>query len=411
MTDLNPSTPNEDDGLPQPLPLLFNQPAANGNGQDLNDGVIFKVAKVEGQDMLPANNAKPAQAPLEMFSTRFNGFSGFPVVADLPTDFIDNLSGKRHGNMSPHMYHNSALPAWEKVTQHRDYYPAHSDTQIIHDNETFFQALGDELRKESGMDLAYIEMGVGAEYALNHKTIPMIKALGATDVGLLDYSSSAVGLASFHLAEHMPEIKRHQMMANFNTQSFGGLAPKDKRKIYALWGCTMGNFESPAAIDVQEMLGKYLGHYLAQMDKGDILLLSVDLNLDPKSLHRAYNEIFHDWVKKMPPYLAQNFKGSGYDTVDHQYSSEWNAEHNVFLFGFKPRKDGTIKWNGYTVPFVGNRTNVHLNSRRFIQSTLNKAYDTTVNVDVVTKERKKFQIYDILPDRRRYISVQALQVV
>ena len=275
MSTLDTSLP-EDDGTPKPV--LFKEPAANGNGHTNgnNNGIVFDVRKLEA-NLAKADSQSDARLTPEMFRQTFNGMSTFPLVADLPTDFADNVRGKRWGNMSPHMYNHAALPAWEAVTKDPDYYPAHSDAQIISDNTAYFNKLGDELRQRG--DVVYIEMGVGGDYSLNHKTIPMIRALGATDAGLLDYSDSAIGHTTFELVEKCPDIKQHTLLRNFNTQSYGNMLPADKPRVFGLMGCTLGNFEGPAGINVPESLSKTFAHYRAQMNKGDILILSVDHNL------------------------------------------------------------------------------------------------------------------------------------
>lgn len=307
---------------------------------------------------------------------------------DLKGDFKDNISGLRQNNMSPHMYSN--IPLWHKVISDKNYYAPFSDKEII------------DIHKKRLSEFQFDvlnEFGAGDVTALRTKTQALARLWGVKNVVLVDFSLEALHGGALQMASDCKDIKTHTLMRNFNTQSCR--TNLEGRKVFTLLGLTAGNSE-------HDDLSIYLKHYLAQMDKGDILIMSVDRNINRFSLMQAYGAVFGDWVDDMRRHLRASFPDSGFNPDALRYFRSWDDKSHVLQFGFDSIHTQNVCLDDEYIHVRKDKQFLYLPSRRFTQDKLDGFYArTSAPVDAQTE--KRFRLLDILPDRRDHVCWQILE--
>lgn len=309
---------------------------------------------------------------------------------DFKRDFVSSMSGVQN-IMSPHMYNQGALPLWGNVISDPNYYPVRSDEEIL---SLHAERIRELARDPQGRPVIHVEQGMGDEHAVLHKTIPTFDLLGAEYFVAMDFSDAALVGGALHMLQNRPQLEKKLLLLrrNFNTQSYN--IPFVGRKVITQLGLTIGN-------NPDRDITPILQHYRQQMNDGDILIFSVDRNMDTLSLHRAYNKTFGIWVDDMRRELAAQFSGMGYNPKDFEYRRFWDAQTTSFHFGFQALRDGHIMNDGERIDYKKGQNFWYLPSRRYRQETLDGYYRKAGGLELAA----------VLPDSRNFVSWQVLKAV
>lgn len=162
---------------------------------------------------------------------------------------------------------------FDEITRLDEYYPTEAEREILHRE-------ADNIAMLSGAEV-FIELGSGT----SDKTTAVLDALTAT--GQLemfvpfDVSEATLRDAAHSVVGRYPGLAVHAVVGDFEHHL--GHLPSGGRRLVALFGGTIGNFEPRSRAE-------FLCAIAAQLDPGDSLLLGTDLVKDHRRLERAYDD-------------------------------------------------------------------------------------------------------------------------
>jgi L-histidine Nalpha-methyltransferase len=181
------------------------------------------------------------------------------------------------------------LPAWlfydeagsdlfEQITELPEYYLTRTEQSILTHHA------GDMLtRAADGQALRIVELGAGSAY----KTCTVLRAAlerqGEVVYEPLDVSATALEAAGERVGSELPTVEVLPRVMDYTHEFELDPVADGERRLVLYIGSSIGNFEPAEAVGL-------LRRIRARLDRGDCILLGVDLVKPPSTLIDAYND-------------------------------------------------------------------------------------------------------------------------
>jgi L-histidine N-alpha-methyltransferase len=194
--------------------------------------------------------------------------------AGLLREITEGLSSQPQATLPAKLlYDNRGSELFDRICQLPEYYPTRTEDALLG------QVAGDVAARSECSEL--VELGCG----LGRKTPTLLDAMTARHDGIryvpFDVSRLAVDLCAEHLLRRYPRLTVQGVVGDF-TRDLDAV-PEGRRRLVALLGGTIGNFETPDLLRLMRDVARLLR-------EDDYFLVAADL-VKPKSLlHAAYND-------------------------------------------------------------------------------------------------------------------------
>ncbi|MFE5212335.1 L-histidine N(alpha)-methyltransferase [Streptomyces sp. NPDC056600] len=248
--------------------------------------------------------------------------------ASLSADVLAGL-GSRPRTLPPRWFYDArGSELFDEITRLPEYYPTRAEREILTDRSA-------DIARFAGAR-TLVELGSGS----SEKTRLLLDAM--PDLGLyvpVDVSESALTGAGEELAERLPGLEVHAVVADFTGRL--ELPEGPGPRLVAFLGGTVGNLE-PAE------RARFLASVRGSLAPGDALLLGTDLVKDERVLVRAYDdaagvtaEFDRNVLRVVNRELGADFRPELFDHV-----AVWNAEAEWIEMRLRAREAQTVKIPG-----------------------------------------------------------------
>ncbi len=222
-------------------------------------------------------------------------------------------------------YDGKGSDLFEQITHLKEYYPTRTEKKII-------SSLGEKL-DVSFENLNVIELGSGD----SSKISLLFNQISADELKTVTYfpvdiSQSAIEKSASELIQQFTLKNITGIIVDFFHQL--KLIPKPGRRLFCFFGSTIGNFDTSQARDFMKQLG-------STMQRGDSLLLGMDMVKDISVLESAYNDkkgITAEFNKNILN-VVNNLIDSDFSTSDFKHYAFFNGKKNRIEMHLKALKD------------------------------------------------------------------------
>ena len=230
---------------------------------------------------------------------------------DLDADARDGLTRRPKQLPPKYFYDDRGSELFDQITRLPEYYPTRAERAVLANH-------AEEMARLAGAEVL-LELGSGS----SEKTALLLDAMAAS--GALsayvpvDVSLGALRGALGDLARSRPELVVHPVLADFNRHLSD--LPVPGRRLVAFLGGTIGNFE-PAD------RAQFLDRLATTLQRGECLLLGLDLVKDPGRLVAAYDDtagITAEFNRNVLRILNREL-GADFDLSAFTHVAQWNAD-------------------------------------------------------------------------------------
>ncbi|WP_199860635.1 L-histidine N(alpha)-methyltransferase [Oceanobacillus damuensis] len=305
-----------------------------------------------------------------------------PKQDDMFTNIINGLTSNPKTIAAKYLYDESGSKLFERITDLEEYYQTRTEFDILNQSHASIAKL-----MEKGADL--IELGSGS----STKTHVLLDETNLNSYIPIDISSTMLTKTVCQLEKDYPRLKIHGIVADY-TQSFSLPELGGNKRVVFFPGSTIGNFEPFEAA----MFLKQLSNTL---NKGDGLLIGVDLKKDQDMLEKAYND---------KQGITAAFNMNLLTRMNRELNTDFDVEnfyHHAFYNAAKSRIEMHL------VSKV-NQT-VHLGDRKidFAESETihtENSYKYSINSFQKIGSRCGFKPVEVFVDKNKWFSVHYLEV-
>ncbi len=184
--------------------------------------------------------------------------------------------------LSPWLFYDQeGSRLFEEITRLDEYYVTRTERAI-------FEACQDQIMRAAmegpgeSCPLTVIELGAGTATKTGILLAAAVRLQGQLEYHAIDVSESALDEAKQNIEENVTGVRVVTRVADY-TDGLGSIESGRARKLVLYIGSSIGNFESPAAMEV-------LRGVRQQLASGDRLLLGVDMVKDLPTLLAAYDD-------------------------------------------------------------------------------------------------------------------------
>ena len=234
--------------------------------------------------------------------------------------------------ISPKFFYNEkGAKLFEAITKLEAYYPTRTEKALL-------STLAASLNLNFS-NLSIIELGSGdsSKIQLLLQQAPQSQ-LPALKYYPVDISQSSIERASEELAAEFPMIQINGIVADFIHQL--SVIPKTGVRLFCFFGSTIGNLSKNEIKEFMRLLG-------AEMQRGDSLLLGVDMVKDPAILEKAYNDdqqITADFNRNVLNAL-NNLAGTNFEPAAFEHLAFYNEEEHRIEMHLRAVKDMVVAVN------------------------------------------------------------------
>lgn len=190
---------------------------------------------------------------------------------DMFTNVINDLTSNPKTIAAKYLYDELGSKLFEKITDLDEYYQTRTEFDILNQSHV-------SITKLMGKNVDLIELGSGS----STKTHVLLDETNLNSYIPIDISTTMLTNTVDQLEKDYPKLKIHGIVADY-TQAFSLPELGGNKKVVFFPGSTIGNFEPFEAA----MFLKQLSNTL---NKGDGLLIGVDLRKDQHIIEQAYND-------------------------------------------------------------------------------------------------------------------------
>lgn len=252
---------------------------------------------------------------------------------------------------------------WSKLRFIPEYYLARDDDTLLADVIT-------DLVKSNVQVSSVIDLGPGDVHALESKTLPLVKALKASQYIAVDMCKLYATESAYFMAASAA-ITSQSYMGNFLEDA---LEFNEVNTLMFMGGSTISNI--PVDIHTKDAT-LYLSAQLAKLrtsvDASSYLLIGFDANQDQESLNAAYQNKTHGrLVEDILWRLARDTR-LDIQATDFRYHGEWMPDEHRYAHCVKVENDCAFSIQGKTVSLEQGQI-LHMdNSYKFPVELLTKA--------------------------------------
>jgi dimethylhistidine N-methyltransferase len=201
-----------------------------------------------------------------------------PVDADMVKDVVSGLSATQKFLPSRWFYDDEGSRLFQKIMIMPSYYPSRVEHEILVRRA---QDLVRWIAPSSG-EVDLIELGCGD----GTKTVSLCTALHDAGVPLafhaIDVSAHALAELSTRFKHELPQVAVHALRGDYFQRWPSVYALR--KQVAMFLGSNIGNLPIAQAIGL-------LKRIRSRLKRGDLLLLGVDLQKDPRAVLAAYNDV------------------------------------------------------------------------------------------------------------------------
>lgn len=200
---------------------------------------------------------------------------------------------------------------FEQITELPEYYLTRAE-------RTIFEKYATSIVSQAGSNLTLIELGAGSA----SKTRLLVEALSRRQLRVgfypVDVSASALRQAVSTLNGHIRNLHVYPIVTDYSRHM--PMLDLPGRKLVLFIGSTIGNFETPEAV-------QFLIRVRASLREGDALLLGFDMVKEAGRLHAAYNDaqgVTAEFNKNLLMRINRELGGQ-FDLARFAHVAFWNA--------------------------------------------------------------------------------------
>ena len=300
-------------------------------------------------------------------------------------EIIKGLTAPVKHISSKFLYDDRGSELFEKITHLPEYYPPKLEIKLL---------------KESGIQLAeklkdidIVELGSGdcSKISVLLESIPPSKRKSICYLPF-DISQQAVEKSSNMLSDMFPAINIKGMVADFHTQL--DIIPRRKNRLFCFFGSTLGNFSRQEATEFITRLSN-------TMEKGDMLLMGLDMVKDKKILKKAYNDSQNITAQFNLNILnvVNNYIETKFEPDDFEHIAFYNNKLSRIEMHLKAKKDMVMSspWSAQKITIKKEETIHTENSHKFTNEIIHSlAHKAGLKIqNIVTDSNNWFSIVQI----------------
>ncbi|MGH0035187.1 MAG: L-histidine N(alpha)-methyltransferase [Myxococcota bacterium] len=195
---------------------------------------------------------------------------------DFATAVRLGLDGARKSLPCRFLYDARGSDLFEQICELPEYYPTRAERSILADRS-------DEIVARAGTPLSLVELGSGSAEKTRLLIEALIRRQGDTVFAPIDVSRSALEQSAQGLLEDHDELRIVAVEAEYAV----GLRELDgathSRRLILWLGSSIGNLDRDAA-------ARFLRELRGEMERGEKLLVGIDLRKESDRLERAYDD-------------------------------------------------------------------------------------------------------------------------
>jgi len=241
---------------------------------------------------------------------------------------IDGLKQPEKMISPKYFYDERGSLLFEEITTLPEYYPTETELGIMRDNI-------DEIASLVGTQASLIEFGSGSSL----KTRILLENLEELAVYVpVDISEELLLDSAHRLRGDFPDLEIIPVVADF-TRNFALPNPTimPQRNIVYFPGSTIGNFTHDAAHELLKVMHHEAG-------EGGALLIGLDLQKDPATIERAYNDsagVTAEFNLNMLRHLNREFE-SDFDLDAWSHDAQYNRDAGRIEIRLISSRDQTV---------------------------------------------------------------------
>jgi len=300
-------------------------------------------------------------------------------LGDFRSEIINGLIFEKKFIPSKYFYNNVGSQLFEKITHLEEYYPTRTEKSIL------IQYASEIVKDIEKKEIIELGSGDSSKVTILLDAIPenkrrMIRYLP------VDVSQAAILQSGKILNSKFPELIVQGFVLDFTTQ-----LDQIQRKGPALicfFGSTIGNFDRNASLKLLKEIGR-------NMNKGDVLLLGMDLIKQTKILHSAYNDskgVTAAFNKNILNTLNDIIQ-SDFKTEDFDHLAFYNEKMSRIEMHLVANKDVSIKSHWFREDLrILKGENIHTeNSHKYsMKDIMEFSHATGLNVNQIHTDPKKW---------------------
>jgi L-histidine Nalpha-methyltransferase len=191
-------------------------------------------------------------------------------------DVDSGLSAAEKYLSSKYFYDDKGSRLFQQIMALPEYYLTKAEMNIMQTKSLeIYQAI-------NSPQLDIIELGTGDGL----KTIEFLRTLLAAKAEIvyhpIDISGEAIDQLKLKMSKALPELNIAPLVGDY-FEKLSEIPATGKPKVVLFMGANIGNYLYPAAVDL-------LKHINQNINRGDMLLIGIDLQKDPNLIARAYND-------------------------------------------------------------------------------------------------------------------------
>ncbi len=236
-------------------------------------------------------------------------------VPSIASEVEQGLMGRPKTLPSKLFYDAAGSTLFEKITELPEYYLTRTELGVLRKHAS-------EMARAVDPDATIVELGAGTAA----KTCTLLQAFASRQMRVMyfpvDISWAALAEARERVSKESPQTCIRPVIADFS-DGFGFLRDIPGRKLVLYLGSSIGNFETPAAIEMLRGVRSELG-------AGDALLLGADLVKDPAILVPAYDDaqnVTAEFNKNILRRINRELDAD-FDLDSFRHIALWNAVHS-----------------------------------------------------------------------------------
>lgn len=306
-----------------------------------------------------------------------------PRQDDFVTDVINGLTSNSKSIAAKYLYDELGSKLFEKITGLDEYYQTRTETHILKQSRsTILKLMGEKT------DL--VELGSGS----SAKTHVLLDETNLNSYIPIDISKTMLTNTVEELQITYPILMIHGIVADY-TQAFSLPELGGNKKVIFFPGSTIGNFEPFEAA----MFLKQLSNTL---NKGDGLLIGVDLRKDQHIIEKAYNDeqgITAAFNKNLLTRMNKELD-SDFQLENFHHHALYNAGKGRIEMHLVSRVSQTVHVQNQTIDFEQNESIHTENSYKY-------SIDSFQNLCM----KSGFKPVEVFVDKNKWFSIHYLDVM
>ena len=294
-----------------------------------------------------------------------NKMPAVELINYLPNIGIDNVKQEIFDGLkstpkyiSPKFFYDGkGSELFEQITKLEEYYPTRTEKSIISNKVS---ELGIDFKN---LDIVELGSGDSSKISLLLEQIPQ-DLIPTINYFPVDISKSAIEKSSNDLKAKFQLKSITGVVVDFFHQMH--LIPKTGRRLFCFFGSTIGNFSRKQAEDFMIALGK-------SMQKGDMLLIGMDLVKNVDVLEAAYNDkkgitaLFNTNILN----VVNNLSGTNFTENNFEHYSFFNTKESRIEMHLRALKDVEVKLDSEIIKIYKGELIHSENSHKFTLDDIN----------------------------------------